>query len=96
MREQDFAVQILVQFGILEITCSGFIDSARIGAVVDDDRTVFKFCTLNALFPGQCRAEFSSRSIPTESFFSMVKGYSSLLRCVSGTCGAILPVYSKP
>lgn len=56
MREQDFAVQILVQLGILEIACSGFIDSARIGAVVDDDRTVFKFCALNALFPGQCRA----------------------------------------
>ena len=59
MREQDFAVQILIQLGILEIAYSGFIDSAQIGAVVDDDRTVFKFCTLHALFPGQRRAKFS-------------------------------------
>ena len=69
MREQDFAVQILVQFGILEIACSGFIDSARIGAVVDDDRTVFKFCALNALFPGQCRAEFFFQKHPYGIFF---------------------------
>ena len=80
MREQDFAVQILVQFGILEITCSGFIDSARIGAVVDDDRTVFKFCALNALFPGQCRAEFFFDHLLSTHTFGAVR--RKLITCL--------------
>ena len=37
--------------------------------MVDDDRTVFKFCALNALFPGQCRAEFFFQKHPYGIFF---------------------------